>query len=43
LEPVDEQAGEETALNGGESAMGEDEQQSQDEPVTVASHAIAAE
>ena len=43
LEPVDEQAGEETALNGGELAMGEDEQQSEDEPVTVAPHAIAAE
>ena len=43
LEPFDEQAGEETALNGGESAMGEDEQQSEDEPVTVAPHAIAAE
>ena len=34
LEPFDEQAGEETALNGGESAMGEDEQQSEDEPVS---------
>ena len=43
LEPVDEPKGEETALNGGESAMGEDEQQSEDEPVTVAPHAIAAE
>ncbi len=43
LEPVDEHAGEEMALNGGESAMGEDEQQSEDEPVTVAPHAIAAE
>ena len=43
LEPVDEQAGEETALNGGETAIVEDEQQSEDEPVTVAHHAIAAE
>ncbi len=43
LEPVDEPTGEETALNGGETAMGEDEQQSEDEPVTVAPHTIAAE
>jgi ParB family chromosome partitioning protein len=43
LEPVDEPTGEETALNGGETAMAEDEQQSEDEPVTVAPHAIAAE
>ena len=43
LEPVDEPTGEETALNGGETAMVEDEQQSEDEPVTVAPHAIAAE
>jgi ParB family chromosome partitioning protein len=43
LEPFDDPKGEETALNGGESAMGEDEQQSEDEPVTVAPHAIAAE
>ncbi len=43
LEPVDEPTGENTALNGGETAMAEDEQQSEDEPVTVAPHAIAAE
>jgi ParB family chromosome partitioning protein len=43
LEPVDEPTGEETALNGGETAMVEDEQQSEDEPVTAAPHAIAAE
>ena len=43
LEPVDEPAGEETALNGGETAMAEGEQQSEDDPVTVAPHAIAAE
>ena len=43
LEPVDEPTGEETAPNGGETAMAEDEQQSEDEPVTVAPHAIAAE
>ena len=43
LEPVDEPADEETALNGGETAMAEGEQQSEDDPVTVAPHAIAAE
>ena len=43
LEPVDEPTGEKTALNGGETAMAEDEQQSEDDPVTVAPHAIAAE
>ena len=43
LEPVDEPTGENTALNGGETAMAEDEQQSEDDPVTVAPHAIAAE
>eukprot|EP01037_Dinobryon_pediforme_P014287 gene14287-14410_t len=43
LEPVEERTGEKTALNGGETAMAEDEQQSEDEPVTVAPHAIAAE
>ena len=43
LEPVDEPTGENTALNGGETAMAEDEQQPEDDPVTVAPHAIAAE
>ena len=43
LEPVEERTGEKTALNGGETAMAEDEQQSEDDPVTVAPHAIAAE
>ena len=43
LEPVDEPTGENTALNGGETAMAEGEQQSEDDPVTVAPHAIAAE
>ena len=42
-ESVDQPTGEETALNGGETAMAEDEQPAEDEPVAVDSHTIAAE
>ena len=40
---VEEPTGEETALNGGETAMVEDEQTSEDEPVAADSHTMAAE
>jgi hypothetical protein len=40
---VDEPAGEETALVGGESAMAEDEQPAEDRPVAADSHTNAAE
>jgi len=40
---VDEPTGEETALHGGETAMAEEEQPAEDEPVAADSHTIAAE
>ena len=42
-ESVDQSTGEETALSGGETAMAEDEQPAEDEPVAADSHTIAAE
>ena len=42
-ESVDQPTGEETASDGGETAMAEDEQPAEDEPVAVDSHTIAAE
>ena len=42
-ESVDQPTGEETALNGGETAMAEDEQPAEDESVATDSHTIAAE
>jgi ParB family chromosome partitioning protein len=42
-ESVDQPTGEETALNGGETAMAEDEQPAEDDPVAVDSHTIAAQ
>jgi len=42
-ESVDQPTGEETALDGGETAMAEDEQPPEDEAVAVDSHTIAAE
>ena len=38
-----EPAGEETATNGGEPAMAEEDAAAEDEPVEIAPHAIAAE
>ena len=43
LEPVDEPTGEETALNGGETAMAEDGEPAEDDPVAIEAHPIAAE
>ena len=36
-------AGEETAANGGETAMAEDGEPAEDDPVAVEAHPIAAE
>jgi ParB family chromosome partitioning protein len=41
--PINEETGEETALDGGETAMAEEEQPAEDEAVAVDSHTIAAE
>jgi ParB family chromosome partitioning protein len=40
---VDQPTANETVLNGGETAMAEDEQPAEDEPVPTDSHTIAAE
>jgi len=42
-EEIVEPAGEETAADGGEPAMAEDEATTEDEPVAIETHAIATE